>query len=1179
MLPTKPMPPCYGILPADYINIYLGLFLVTCAFYAVIVLKEKMAQSGKKSVMAFLRSSLQLGTKSSSAGLKTALLSDVESGDASGPRVPLRLESAAMAQSCKNLEVASLATLLVMEHRRRYSNISLGVKLGNQVHEFDVEMTEKTSFASLTVEVDHLLTQLKTSEKSEGAEAKPEVIFTWGLAQATPGLWAMNEEAGCLKISGSGPEEEKTYELLFKAFAEKPNTVVWEPAMVPSAFLEQVTSWGAPHTTFPDGRDTAGNLIPVPTMLVSKKHDPKSLAVAGNDFQITHEQLLKRAAIVSKVVSANADPSKKKAVVVCMARGEAIAPTFVGVLAAGFHVVPVDVHWPQDRILQVAENAEAGLALAEPKSLSLLEGTSLKALAVDSAFFEQHTNGADTFQPVALSEEQPAIILFTSGSTGKPKGIVLPHRYLTALALGVAESKRMTSRTKTLCYHSPTWMPFIDYLFCPLLTGGCCLYFPDDGSSVVRPAELNAFAKQHGATSAGFVPAVLDLFAEEGFPPTLSDIGVGGAAVPAALCERLVDLIPQSADGSSGILYTGYSGTEQGDVTQLKMRGVDDVEGGIGGSGFMGAGRPHTSQRLAILDPGFNVVGPDAVGEITVTGPGLASGYLKLPEKTAETFLPSCKALSNERAARSGDLGKWTKHGVLKLVGRRDSMVKVRGARIELGEVEGTVASHPAVQSSVVVVLDDKLVAYVTPAVPADLRDYCKARLVSYMVPHVLEGLEELPKLPNGKVNKKALPKPAERTDGAETVMELDSLGQMRKFTRKAVSEDRVLDNVRAILIGIVLQSHATPLIGTSTQMMSSTFMPLPGHWQPVQMFILQITRGGGWSSLAFLNGFDDTRAMKPYGLTYREPLFIFLWLLLDFNWTMWYLPVFVYMRAAFCAMHWLGMEKLHMLLASQIWLIMPAFVDLYIGWKFPQETPAESAAFDIPCPSGCFCPWQEWPWAQTFSHYTTGWWVEPSKSSNSMIGHAMIFIPCYWIGFYTGDKIFKVLTKVADEPNLLRRVATALFVLALYCAMYSVGTPITEGFQDTCDAFWSPSGSFLWVQLAKNVAYYVLNLSMSLTYVVFIAAAVPIHLKYLAKICFASLIVSGLIPCVLDTPSMALHLRQILPASISPGIEIGWTFFVPFLFELVVGAVVTFILPIVIKAGMAAFSKFGQRA
>merc|ERR1719281_1247450 len=236
-----------------------------------------------------------------------------------------------------------------------------------------------------------------------------------------------------------------------------------------------------------------------------------------------------------------------------------------------------------------------------------------------------------------------------------------------------------------------------------------------------------------------------------------------------------------------------------------------------------------------------------------------------------ETFLPCCAPLGGERACRSGDLAKWTETGNLKVIGRKDAMVKVRGARVELGEVETAVLSHPAVKTAVVTVYEDQLVAYVVPAVPGDLRDHCKERLVAYMVPHLFEGIEELPKLPNGKINKKALPKPADRADGAETVMELDSLGQMRKFTRGAASEDRILDNVRAILIGVVIQSHAIPLLPIGAAMLDVASRPLQANWTPSQLFLLHITRGGGWSSLAFLNGFDDTRGMKPYGLMYRE--------------------------------------------------------------------------------------------------------------------------------------------------------------------------------------------------------------------------------------------------------------------------------------------------------------------
>merc|ERR1719428_457599 len=724
-----------------------------------------------------------------------------------------------------------------------------------------------------------------------------------------------------------------------------------------------------------------------------------------------------------------------------MPRGEAIAPAFLGVLQAGFTFVPVDVHWPQDRLIAVAEDSQAAVVLVQPSSADAWHALSLDlpVICVDATFLQRMQPGSTPKVRVSLNQDDPAMMLFTSGSTGKPKGIILSHGYLTGLAAGVADLKRMSTKTKTLCYHSPTWMPFIDYLFAPLLKGGCCLFMPEPEAHFVKPADLIDFANKHGATNAGFVPAMLDIFLDTGLPKSFTDIGCGGAPVPADLCYRVL-----AAMSEGGAMYQGYSGTEIGDVTSARLVTRADVERWTNEKGFMGAGRPHAGQRLAILDEAQQLMAQGGVGEITVAGPVLATGYLNLPEKTAETFLPSCPVFDGARAARSGDLAMWTDTGNLQVVGRRDAMVKVRGARIELGEVETAVLSHPAVKTTVVTVYEDQLVAYVVPAVPANLRDHCKQRLVAYMVPHLFEGIEELPKLANGKVNKKALPKPADRADGGETVMELDSLGQMRKFTRRAASEDRILDNVRAILIGVVIQSHAIPLLPVGAAMLDVASRPLSANWGPWQLFILQIIRGGGWSSLAFLNGFDDTRGMKPYGFTYREPLFLVLWFVLDFNWTMWYLPAFVLMRGAFCAAHWLKIEYLHLVLLSQIWILMPAYVDLYIGWK-PQ-----SPLIPEECPSMCFCPWQEYPHAQTIAYYTLGWWVAGSSPlAHSMVGHALIFIPCYWIGFYFGGSIFKMLTKVADEPSVLKRVAIALGVLGLYCCMYMKGQDLINDYDE----------------------------------------------------------------------------------------------------------------------------------
>lgn len=1170
---------CYGLHRDQYVPFWCGVMLLTTV---VCIWKGHIDVKGMiKSFQSICTGiSAAAGTEAPGAALKVSLLEAGSSED--GLRLPHRslpIDSSAMTRLCEELglsgglQTASLAVLIIALRRRSYADPSIMVLKSNggrqlTKRQLDVEMAlPQMSFKSLLLAVDNSLAA--ASEMHSGVSSTdPELTFAWEQPVSTEASWSLRHTSpGQLVVKGTSQEDEQAFRLLFEYCAVSFERDVWEVPVVSDGDLEKVNGWGAAVKEFDEFRNPESKrLLSVTSLVNSRMKDRDADAVVGDGFRLSYGDLLERADIVSvSVLSAigeNGTVHVAPRVVLYMSRGEAIAPALLGLLQAGCVAIPVDIHWPLDRARGVVVDSGAVLALTEQASHQAWTAfglTSPKAILVDGSLFAKSTLAHS--KPPELDQDDPAIVLFTSGSTGKPKGIVLSHGYLTALVAGVGEVKRMTSTTKTLSYHSPTWMPFLDYLFGPLLFGGCCLYMPDDGTHVVKPTDLKAFAERQGATCVGGVPVVMELLLQDGFPSTLKDVGIGGAPVPAELCLSVLAALP-----AGGSVYTGYSGTEQGDVTAIPMREPAIITRWAAGR-LMGAGRPHSGQQVSVLDEGFRPVGPGAVGELTVAGPGLASGYLDMPEKTAEAFLPSLQALGGGRACRSGDLGMWSLDGNLKVVGRRDSMVKVRGARIELGEVENCVGAHPAVKACVVSVFNDQLVAYVVPAVPADLREHCKKKLVPYMVPHLFEGLEEMPRLANGKVNKKALPAPVVRADGAETVMELDSLGQMRKFTRRAASEDRVLDNVRAILIGVVIQSHATPLVGTAATMLDVFFMPLGTSWGPWQVLFLNVTRGGGWSSLAFLSGFDDTRSMRPYGLTYREPFFLVLWLILDFNWTLWYLPAFVMMRVAFCGAHHLGIEKAHIAILSQIWLFVPAFVDFYVGWvpspgAVPLDVPAE-------CPSGCLCPWQDFPDAQTFAQYTMGWWVSgPDVARNSMIGHALIFIPCYWIGFYSGGPIFKILTKVADETRWSRKAFIGLSVLVLYYLMFSLGQPLVQGFDDMCVSYWD-NGSFRWQQVLRNVGYYALNLSMSLTYVVFIAALVPVHLKFMAKNCFSALICSAFTPCLLNLPVQALMWRQILPEVISPGFEIVWSFAVAFLYELVTGAIFSVILPLIAKSIM----------
>jgi len=355
----------------------------------------------------------------------------------------------------------------------------------------------------------------------------------------------------------------------------------------------------------------------------------------------------------------------------------------------------------------------------------------------------------------------------------------------------------------------------------------------------------------------------------------------------------------------------------------------------------------------------------------------------------------------------------------------------------------------------------------------------------------------------------------------------------------------------------VVIQSHATPLVGQGCQMYHAhPAQMLPGEWTDAACFFLSRARAGGWSSLAFLSGFDDTRSMEPYGLTYREPLFMLLWLLTRCDWTAWYLPAFVYMRVALCMAKKAGLERIHLLAASQIWLCMPAFVDLYTGFLPWEEWWKSSRSDAAPtCPSQCFCPFQAWPWAQPLAYVTVGWW--DTDVSHSFLGQGLIFIPCYWLGFYVGPRVFPCLTRLADESRWSVRLALAGAALAAYLILYSVGLEATALYDDRCGSFWG-QGAFVWRQVLRNLAYWIVNISQSMLYVVFVVAVVPCRLKYLAKVCFPALILSSQTMCLLDMPAMVLQLRDVFGTSTASFLELPVLLAVPLAYELVSGAAFT---------------------
>jgi hypothetical protein len=194
-------------------------------------------------------------------------------------------------------------------------------------------------------------------------------------------------------------------------------------------------------------------------------------------------------------------------------------------------------------------------------------------------------------------------------------------------------------------------------------------------------------------------------------------------------------------------------------------------------------------------------------------------------------------------------------------------------------------------------------------------------------------------------------------------------------------------------------------------------------------------------------------------------------------------------------------------------------------------------------------------------------WTVGPAMISHSFVGRALFFIPCYWLGFYTGRPVFKWLSKITDEFTWKFRLLIAVIASAMYLAFFTVGTWIEGEFDDRCGSFWDGE-EFKWMQIVKNVGFYTENIVTSVLYVVIVVAALPIHLKKLAKTCFAAYVLTAFQPffCLVDLPVMALEIRKVANPTLSPLLETFFIFAQPTLFVLVSGSLVMLCIRLAVK-------------
>jgi len=507
---------------------------------------------------------------------------------------------------------------------------------------------------------------------------------------------------------------------------------------------------------------------------VAEAPDAVAMRFAGED--LTYAQLDERSNRLAHALVEEFKVAPGSVVGVLLDRGFDLPAAELAVLKAGGAWLPLDPQYPPERLAYQLEDADV-VAVVTTSDLADLLPPNMGRILLDTAALD----GRPVSPPsVRMAQEDTAYVIYTSGSTGTPKGVMVPHRAVANFCTTFQRMFSVTPDDRILQFSNPAFDVSVSDVFSTLTAGATIVGAPR--SELLDPEALQALLARERVTMVDIPPAVLGLLD----PSTLDDLRVCFIGM-----EPFGPDLVNKWRKPGREFHNGYGPTE------VTVTCVDYLCPPEPLDGPPPIGRAMANQRAYVLDKGLRPVPVGVPGELHMAGAGLAIGYLGRPDQTAEKFLPDPFAPTpGERMYATGDLARWNSEGNLEFLGRVDRQVKLRGLRVELGEIEHAIESFDGVRQCVVTVRDAGttsawLAAYVVGDFEPDaLREHLAGRLPLHMVPTDYVRLDQLPLTSAGKVDQTKLPDPRPEGDAGQVELTTETQRRLAEIWQSLLSLD-----------------------------------------------------------------------------------------------------------------------------------------------------------------------------------------------------------------------------------------------------------------------------------------------------------------------------------------------------------------------------------------------------